>query len=147
MWPVPMTMQTLAMLAVVMTLGLHLGTGAVLTYLGAGAAGLPVFAGGGGIAYLTGPTAGYLLGFIATAWVVGALADRGLTRRPLGALALALLGSAIVYACGVAWLSGFIGFDAAVRAGVLPFLPGDLVKALVLALALPALMRLVVRAG
>jgi len=147
MWPVPMTMQTLAMLVVVMTLGQRLALGAVLGYLGAGAAGLPVFAAGGGIVYLTGPTAGYLLGFVVTAWIVGALADRGLTRRPLGALALALLGSVIVYACGVVWLSGFVGFETALRVGVVPFVPGDLLKALVIALGLPAAMRLMVRAG
>lgn len=136
MWPVPMTMQTLAVLIVVMGMGARLGTASVASYLAAGAAGLPVFAAGGGLVYLTGPTAGYLLGFLLVAVVVGRLADRGLTRHPLGAFALALLGSALVYLAGATWLSGFIGIEAALRAGVLPFLPGDLVKSVVAAMML-----------
>lgn len=145
MWPVPMTLQTLAVLIVAMTMGARLATGAVASYLAAGAAGLPVFASGGGVAYLTGPTAGYLLGFLVVASVVGALADRGFTRHLLGALALAGLGSLLVYVCGVAWLSTFVGLESAVRVGVLPFLPGDVVKSAIAALMLPAAWSLMTR--
>jgi len=138
MWPVPMTMQTFAVLLIAMAFGMRLGVAAVAAYLAQGAAGLPVFAAGGGVAYLAGPTAGYLWGFLLVAAVVGWLADRGLTRRFAGSLMLALLGSALVYAVGAAWLASFVGPETAFRAGILPFLPGDLAKSALLALILPA---------
>ena len=147
MWPVPMTLQTLAVMAVAMAFGARLGAGAVAAYLAQGAAGLPVFASGGGIAQFAGPTAGYLWGFLAAALVVGALADRGLTRHPVAAFALALAGSAIVALCGWAWLATQIGPDAAFTAGVLPFLAGDAVKAALAAALLPVAWRLLARLG
>ena len=90
-YPVPVTMQTLAVLAIGMTYGTRLGGATVLGYLGAGAAGAPVFAGGAGIAYMMGPTGGYLLGFFVAAIVLGALALFKLFMHPL-MMALVLLG-------------------------------------------------------
>lgn len=145
MWPVPMTMQTFAVLLIAMALGMRMGVASVAAYLAQGAAGLPVFAAGGGVAYLVGPTAGYLWGFLLVAAVVGWLADRGLTRHHVGALMLALLGSTLVYVVGAGWLAGFVGAEAAFRAGVLPFLPGDLVKSMLLALVLPGAWKLLAR--
>jgi len=147
MWPVPMTMQTFAVLLIAMALGMRLGVASVAAYLAQGAVGLPVFAGGGGVAYLVGPTAGYLWGFLLVAGVVGWLADRGLARYHVGALLLALLGSALVYVVGAGWLAGFVGTDAVFHVGVLPFLPGDLLKSMLLALVLPAGTKLLARLG
>lgn len=147
MWPVPMTLQTLAVITVAMAFGARLGAGAVAAYLAQGAAGLPVFAAGGGIAHLAGPTAGYLWGFLAAALVVGHLADRGLSRNPVSTFALALAGSAVVLLCGWAWLATLIGRDAAFGAGVLPFLAGDAVKAALAAAVLPLAWRVLARLG
>ena len=84
-WPVPMTLQTLAVLGLAAALGRRLGVAAVVLYLMEGALGLPVFAGtpekGIGLAYMAGPTGGYLAGFVLAAFIVGTLAERGLTKR------------------------------------------------------------------
>src|SRR3546814_6558006 len=77
MWPVPMTMQTFAVLLIGLAYGSRLGTATVALYLFEGAIGLPVLATGAGLAYFAGPTAGYLFGFVAAAAFVGRLADRG----------------------------------------------------------------------
>ena len=142
-WPVPMTLQTLAVLAIAGLFGPQLAGAAMLGYLAGGAAGLPVFAGtplhGVGIAYLAGPTGGYLAGMLIASVVVGFLVRR-FGADPLRVGAAMLLGTAIVYAAGAGWLSQFIGVQRAIDAGVVPFLLGDAVKgtlatALVLALA------------
>lgn len=137
MWPVPMTLQTLAVLLLAMTLGRNLATGAVATYLLQGALGLPVFSAGGGIAHLAGPTAGYLFGFVAAAWIVGWAAERGLTRYVGTSLLSGVLGIATIYLCGWAWLAVLIGPQAAFATGVLPFIAGDIVKIALAGLMLP----------
>jgi biotin transport system substrate-specific component len=136
-YPVPLTMQTLVVLLIGLAYGFPLGLATVLLYLAEGAAGLPVFAGtpekGIGLAYMAGPTGGYLLGFALAAAVTGWIAER---RRDLGALALAVIaGSVAIYAPGVLWLARFVGFEQAVGLGLAPFLLGDILKA-ILALAL-----------
>ena len=136
--PVPVTGQTFAVLAVGAALGRARGTASVLAYLGEGAAGLPVFAGGAaGIAPLLGPTGGYLLGFLPGAWLCGALAERGWDRRVGGTIAAMLLGNAAIFAVGLPWLSGFVGASNALALGFWPFLPGDVVKIGLAAAALP----------
>lgn len=142
MWPVPMTMQTLAVLAIGMVLGARLGAATVGLYLLEGAAGMPVFAGGGGLAYLAGPTGGFLLGFLPSAALVGWLADRGVTRTMAGSFLAALPGLAAVYVLGAGWLAFWVGAENAIAGGVLPFLPGDLIKAALVALVLPAACRM-----
>jgi len=137
MLPVPMTLQTLAILLVGFTAGSRLGAAAVVAYLLEGAAGLPVFAGGGaGAAYLMGPTGGFLLGFVAMAWAAGLLAERGLARGFVGTALSALLVSAALYVPGLAWLTAVTPLDlsGAATVGALPFLPGDAVKAVAAAL-------------
>ena len=131
-WPVPMTMQPFALLLVAGLAKPQLAVGAVAAYLIEGAVGLPVFAGtpahGIGLAYMAGPTGGYLLALLPAAWVAGQAA-RHLAERPL-ALFAALFGAiAVIYAGGVAWLAQFVGLHHALVAGVLPFVAGDLVKA------------------
>jgi biotin transport system substrate-specific component len=138
-YPVPMTMQTLVVLLIGLAFGARLGVATVALYLAEGAAGLPVFAGtpekGIGLAYMIGPTGGYLLGFVCAAAVAGWLVER---RRDAAGLALTVVaGSIAIYAPGVLWLASFVGFGKALELGLAPFLWGDLLKAgLAFALAL-----------
>jgi biotin transport system substrate-specific component len=138
-YPVPMTMQTLVVLLIGMAFGARLGVATVVLYLAEGAAGLPVFAGtpekGIGLAYMIGPTGGYLLGFVLAAGIAGWIVQR---RRDAAGLALAVLaGSIAIYASGVLWLASFVGVGKALELGLVPFLWGDLLKAgLAFALAL-----------
>src|SRR5918996_3387164 len=136
-YPVPMTMQTLVALLLGLAYGFPLGLATVLLYLAEGAAGLPVFAGtpekGIGLAYLAGPTGGYLIGFALAAAITGWIAER---RRDVGPLALAgIAGSGAIFPPRVLWLGRLVGFEQALGLGLAPFLLGDLLKA-VLALAL-----------
>jgi biotin transport system substrate-specific component len=143
--PVPITGQTFAVLLVGAALGSRRGAAAMLLYLAEGAAGLPVFAGGGsGPGLLSGVTAGYLAGFVAAAYVVGWLAERGLERNLRTSFIPFLTGTIIIYAFGAAWLSVLLGgIGKAVAAGVIPFLAGDLIKLVGAAVALPAAWKLV----
>jgi biotin transport system substrate-specific component len=146
MLPVPMTLQTLAILMVGFAYGSRLGALTLLAYLAEGAMGLPVFANGmNGLAF-AGPTAGFLIGFVAMAWAAGFAAERGLARGVFGTALSALLISAALYVPGLAWpalIAGGFGFEAgwvAQDSGfywtwfVAPFLLGDAVKAVIAAL-------------
>jgi biotin transport system substrate-specific component len=138
MFPVPMTLQTFAVLLVAAALGAGRASLSMGLYLALGAAGLPVFA---SAKTLTGvlPTAGYLVGFVAAAAVVGFLASRGFSKDPIRVAFSFALGSVIIYAFGVTGLMLSLGlsFEQALAAGVLPFLIGDIVKAVLAAAALP----------
>ncbi|MDX9860935.1 MAG: biotin transporter BioY [Rhodospirillales bacterium] len=128
-WPVPMTMQTFAVLVIGMTYGPRLGVATVVLYLAQGAIGLPVFAGmAAGPTYLAGPTGGYLAGFMASAFIVGRLARRGWGRNLLQGVAAFVIGDVVLFAFGMAWLSVLAGFETAIAAGLLPFLPGEALK-------------------
>ena len=131
--PVPATVQTLAVLLAGAFLGRRAGSASQALYILMGAAGLPVFAlPGAGPTYLLGPTGGYLVGFVAAAWVVGSLLDRGGKRGALRAAAAFLLGAATIHLCGLGWLSVVLGDPAAaLRAGVLPFVLFDLAKVVI----------------
>jgi len=145
-WPVPMTMQTFAVLVLAMAFGPRLGVATVALYLTEGAFGLPVFAGPGiGLVYFAGPTGGYLIGFMAAAVVVGALARKGWDRNILSGLAAFLIGDVIIFAFGVGWLSIIVGLEKAFLAGMLPFLPGEAVKIALAAALLAASWRFVQR--
>ena len=148
-WPVPMTMQTFAVLVVAMALGPRLGVATVLLYLAEGALGLPVFAGtparGLGLAYMTGPTGGYLAGFLAAAALMGWLTTRGWDRRVMTTLAAMVLGTLVIFGLGYAWLAGLIGLAKAWQFGVLPFLPGAALTTPLAAMVLPAAWRLLNR--
>ena len=147
MWPVPMTMQTFAVLVIGMACGARLGAAIVAVYLLEGLVGLPVFASGAGPAYFAGTTGGYLVGFLVAAAVVGALAERGWARTPLLAFAAQMIGTAFIFVLGVAWLATLLGTDAAIANGLLPFIPGAIVKAALAALLLEGLGRFFRRAG
>ena len=136
-YPVPLTMQTLVVLLIGMSYGSRLGGATVLAYLGAGAAGAPVFAGGAGIIYFAGPTGGYLAGFFVAAITLGFLAERGWARSFVTTALSMVIGIALIYACGVTWLSQLIGFEKAVSFGILPFLYGDALKLVIASLGMP----------
>jgi biotin transporter BioY len=137
LWPVPVTGQTFGVLLVGAFLGRRAGI-SLLLYLLEGALGLPVFAGGAaGFAYLTGPTGGFLLGFVAAAFVVGWLAEQGWDRRVETAVLAMLLGNLVIYLLGLPWLAVFTGWADVLPLGLIPFIPGDVVKVILAALALP----------
>jgi len=142
--PVPLTGQTFAVLLVAAALGSKRGTASMTFYIALGAFGLPVFAGGAsGITYLSGATLGYLIGFVLAAYVVGLLAERGLERSIRTSIVPFLVGTVIIYACGVSWLAIILGsFSKAIAAGLVPFLIGDVIKLIAASLALPAAWRL-----
>lgn len=130
--PVPFTFQPLFVILAGALLGARLGAASQALYLAAGIAGLPVFAAGGGAAYLLGPTGGYLMAYPLAAFLAGTWADRSAVRT----LAGLLLGLAAIYAGGLAWLSVVGDVDVAVALGLRPFVAMDLVKvAMVLAVA------------
>jgi biotin transport system substrate-specific component len=127
--PVPVTLQTLAVLLAGCLLGSGRGALAILAYIGEGVAGLPVFSGGrAGVAHLLGPTGGYLLGFLAAAYVAGLLAERGTLRSLPGILLTLILGNVVLYVPGVIWLAAYTGMDKAMSFGFVPFLIGDALK-------------------
>lgn len=139
LWPVPLTLQTLGVLFTGAVLGGRRGALALLLYLAEGAVGLPVFAGGAlGVAYMVGPTGGYLVGFVLAAGVVGWLAERGWDRQPARTALAMALGNLAIYTLGVAWLSVYLGdLVIALVQGMLIFIVGDLIKIAVATLALP----------
>ena len=143
--PVPLTGQTFAVLLVAAALGSKRGAASMVFYVTLGAFGLPVFAGGAaGMAYLSGATLGYLIGFVLAAYIIGLLAERGLERNFRTSILPFLAGTVIIYACGVAWLTVLLGsFSKAVTAGFLPFVVGDIIKLVAAALALPAAWKIV----
>ena len=144
-YPVPVTMQTLAVMVIAMAYGSKLGTATLFSYLLAGFLGAPVFAGGAGFAYMAGPTGGYLAGFLLAGVVLGALADRGWTRNWQTTAAAMLVGTAIIYLLGVTWLSQLFGFDNAVASGLMPFIYGDILKLVIAAAAVPFMWKLVAK--
>jgi biotin transport system substrate-specific component len=149
-WPVPMTLQTGAVALIAAAYGSRLGLATVVLYLAEGAVGLPVFSGtpqqGIGIAYMLGPTGGYLLGFVVEAAVIGWLAERGADRNPVKLFGVMVLGDAIVFAIGLVWLGSVIGWDKPVlNLGLYPFVLGDLVKLALAAALVSAGARLVRR--
>jgi len=157
--PVPVTLQTFAVLLIGALLGPRLGAMAMAAYLAEGLAGLPVFAGGRSawspsslppLPVIVGPTAGYLLAFVPAAALSGFLARRGWDRRFFTAAAALFAGSFVILGCGFCWLAGVTWLASGqVRAAelfalaVAPFLPADVVKVLLAALALPTAWKFV----
>jgi biotin transport system substrate-specific component len=140
--PVPLTGQTFAVLLTGAALGARRAMLAQALYLVEGAMGLPFFAGGlGGALVLAGPTGGFLLAFPLAAAVTGMCAGHGWDRRFGTMLAAMLLGGAVILVSGVAVLSRFVPPDRLLAAGLLPFLPGEVIKAVAAALVLPAAWR------
>jgi biotin transport system substrate-specific component len=154
--PVPMTLQTLAIMLIAATYGFRLGTLTVIAYLGEGLLGLPVFTNTpplvAGPLYFLGPTGGFLLGFVALAMIVGHAADRGFDRSAIRLFAAILAGEVAMFALGFVWLAWFatlssgavgLGTEQALAAGVIPFIWGDLLKSALAAFLVPAAWSLV----
>lgn len=128
--PVPIVLQNLFVMLAGLLLGGRWAAISIGVYLVAGAAGMPVFAGGtGGVGKFVGPTGGYLLGFLAAAYLIGVISERGRGRVFIDVLAM-VAGTAIIYAFGVPWLKVITGMSLSKAAyvGMLPFLIGDVVK-------------------
>jgi biotin transport system substrate-specific component len=147
-YPVPITMQSFVVLALGLTYGSRLGAVTVLMYLAVGVLGLPVFAGtpekGIGVAYMIGPTGGYLLGFVVAAATTGYLAERGWDRKVLLTFAAMLVGNIVIYLPGLIWLGNIVGWDKPVLEwGLTPFLAGDLAKIVLAMIVIPATWKLV----
>lgn len=143
--PVPINLGTFAVVLVGGVLGFQRGIMSIGLFLVAGAVGLPFYQGwNGGWTYATGATAGYLVGYLAMAAIVGAAAERGGDRRPLPFLAAIVAANAVVYLLGAAWLAQHLGIPVfgsppnAWELGVRPFLVGDAVKMIAAALLFPA---------
>jgi biotin transport system substrate-specific component len=147
---VPMTLQTLVVLVIGAAYGWRLGGATVMVYLAEGATGLPVFAGPvGGLAPLLGPTAGYLVGFVAAAFTTGWLSERGWDRSmPLLFVAMGA-GHIIILAAGFAWLvfGMKLGFEKAWLVGIAPFVAGSVIKNALGAALVPAIRRILDRRG
>lgn len=155
MWPVPITGQTFAVLFVGTALGATRGGISLALYALLGTIGLPIFTGhSSGWAVLAGPTGGYIVGFILAAVLTGWLAQRRWDRRVVGTLVSFLAGSAVIYAVGLPWLAASLAslnqphdLGSVLSAGLYPFIPGDIVKALIAAGLLPLVWRIVRRPG
>jgi biotin transport system substrate-specific component len=143
--PVPITGQTFGVLLVGAALGSKRGALSLASYLAMGIVGLPFFAGGAhGLNIVIGATGGYLVGFVIAAYVIGLLAEHGLERSLRTSILPFLIGTVIIYVCGVTWLTIVLGsLGKAVAAGLIPFLIGDAIKLVAAALVLPAAWKFV----
>ncbi|MEO0543355.1 MAG: biotin transporter BioY [Pseudomonadota bacterium] len=147
-WPVPVTMQTLAIFTIAAAYGSRLAIATLLLYLAEGAVGLPVFTNGGGLGYFaTSATTGYLIAFVIAAGLTGYAADRGWARNPLKLFGANLVGTIIILALGFAWIAlhPAYGLDKAFAWGVGPFIWSDILKAAIAACLIPATAALLPR--
>jgi biotin transport system substrate-specific component len=148
--PVPITLQVMVVLLAGLTLGAKDGALSQIVYVGAILIGLPLDAKGIGAAVLVSATAGYLIAFIPAAFVTGWLAEKGARGKRAWSFAASLIGVAVIYLIGAAWLTiGFLGGDFARgwALGVAPFIVGDVIKAVVAALSAEAMRTLIDRAA
>ncbi len=137
-WPVPVTLQTLAVAGLAAAFGARIGVATVALYIMEGMSGLPVFAGGGGPAYILGPTGGFIVGWLFMAAIIGHAADRGASENFGKLFAWMVAGDAVVFALGFTWLlamSGSAGWLdqsnvvlSAYKGAIEPFVVWDLVK-------------------
>ena len=147
---VPMTLQTLVVLMIGAAYGWRLGSATVIAYLAEGAIGLPVFAGPvGGLAPLLGPTAGYLAGFVAAAFITGWLSERGWDRSVPRLFVAMGLGHIVILAAGFAWLAfGMkLGVEKAWLVGIVPFVAASVIKNALGAAFVPAIRHMLDRRG
>lgn len=146
--PVPISLTNFIIFIAIYVLGIKNGTLSVLIYLILGAAGLPVFSAfSGGPGKLAGPTGGYLIGFLFLALIQGLFLKSFPERKAAPVIGM-ILGMAVCYAFGTAWLAWQMnqGFAAALGIGVLPYLPGDAVKIIAAAASGPKLRAAVIKA-
>ena len=142
--PVPMTLQTIAIMGLGAAYGMRLGLATVLLYLAIGALGMDVFtsstAESNGLAYMMGGTGGYLVGFIIAMGVIGYFAERGWDRSIVKLFGLMLFADVIIFGLGLLWLGNLVGWDKPVLAwGLYPFVVGDLIKIALASALIPAI--------
>ena len=142
LYPVPMTLQPLAVLMIAMLFGRNLATLTVGLYIFKGIIGLPVFAFGGGLMYLMGPTGGFILGFFVSAFVVGHLADLGWGKKVSLSIISMLIGMLVIYTLGIFQLALLKGFNFALLKGFYPFLLGDFYKLLLAGIITPYIWKI-----
>ncbi len=131
--PVPIVLTNLFVLLSGLLLGSRWGIASAGLYLLVGAIGMPVFYGGkGGLAHIFGPTGGYLFGFVLSAWITGFISER-FRHSMIGGVIAVIIGSLIIYGLGVPWLKMItkMSWNKAWMVGMIPFLPGDVLKAVV----------------
>lgn len=137
--PIPITGQTLAVLFIGAVLGSRRGGLSLALYVLEGLIGLPVFAGGtGGMAVLFGPTAGYLIGFIPAAILVGYLSEKGFDRNWISMFFALFLGLTVIYLFGVFRLLSFVDYEKVFILGITPFLVGDAIKTVMVMILIPS---------
>ena len=142
-WPVPMTMQTFVIFLIGMTYSVRLSFITVSMYLFEGALGLPVFASGGGIAYLVGPTSGYLYGMLISSVVISYLANLGFSKTYFKTSISLLIGSFIIFLFGILYLGWIIGYEKAIIAGLLPFIPSEIFKIALAVSLIPTIQKII----
>lgn len=136
--PIPFTMQSFVVVLLSMLFGRKVMY-ILFLYIFEGIAGLPVFAKGGGVLYILGPTGGYILGFLVAGYICGVFAENGFDRSFLKTLFTMFVGHLIIYIFGVLWLLRFLNFDLykAFTLGFLPFIISDFLKMIVASIILP----------
>ena len=139
---VPITGQTFGVIIIAMILGRSRAVAVVAAYLAEGAMGMPVFAGGkAGLVVLFGPTGGYLFGFLAAAFIIGHLSDKGWYRTYFTSVLAMIVGTAAIFSCGLVWLGIMVPGKALLAMGLWPFLPGTAIKIGMAAVILPSLYK------
>lgn len=140
--PVPITMQTTAVMLIALLYNLRNGLRAISIYTIGGAVGAPLFHGGSfGIHVLSGPTGGYLIGFIACIYVMNLIKEKLKPSSLFNLVINCATGIFIIYGCGVAWLTVLFGFSKAITVGLMPFIAPETIKVLLLSSILKAIFR------
>lgn len=146
LWPVAITLQTFFVILSGIILGPRHGALSQLVYLIIGLLGLPVFSSGGGISYFMQPSFGYLLGFVLAPLAVGSIVRNKVLSHKIVFIA-AIAGTLVIYSIGIPYLAAYMylvlkkpdAISLAIKTGALVFLPGDLIKCIILAMIIPRL--------
>ena len=141
--PVPLTGQSLGVLIIASAYGFRLGAMTTLAYILLGASGLPIFANQeGGLSIIFGATGGYLIGFFIASMVIGSLAEKGWDRKISNSFAMFTIGHLIIFCLGMVWLATVAPEVDVLAAGLIPFIPGAIIKTLIATGLFPLIWRL-----